>query len=509
MKKKVFLFILFILFFLAFFLRSNYSEDVLNLSFAPAENGAFNLFNLEFKGILNNGCFDSDGGLNYEQKGNVGGGTWYTNGHSYDLKTDICVDSDILKEYYCFDEFYAYYIQKSCSDLYGSEYRCENGKCMPTMVFVGTVDPTVYALSLFSGNEIWSYEDPADVLLGPDGGYEGYSVYNEGVLYYPDDSGLVQALNLFTGEIIWTNETCLDWMGADSGDWPSQGLPLGQNINNIIIENDILYFANYHSYDSFNEGEDYYGIDFFAFDLNNLDYVWNYSERDVIASFGRPIIYDDIFYVGSSENIFYAVDINDGSLLWKKEIGIYPTTPLVFNDVLYVVDESKLLALDLKTGSVYDSYYVFGISRINDFIVDSDYIYLSAGNELYSLSLEGNLVWSYSMEEYYYSVAFLLSDGLIYNSQYRSDEIVALDSETGNLVWSTFLNGDAVDFYNYDGILIVPTNEGYVYAFDAERGSKMWVNKLENKVSSGGTIYDGTFEFDSSIRSRFGVRAYQ
>ena len=78
-------------------------------------------------------CSDSDGGIYPKSKGTVTDKDLCSAGQtscpSDIVKTDECLSSTTLREYYCSGNDYAY-IDKNCED-YGSGWACVNGKCVP------------------------------------------------------------------------------------------------------------------------------------------------------------------------------------------------------------------------------------------------------------------------------------------------------------------------------------------------------------------------------------------
>ncbi|RLG11015.1 hypothetical protein DRN73_06455 [Candidatus Pacearchaeota archaeon] len=69
-------------------------------------------------------CVDSDGGMNYNQKGNVSGICISSIPNKVDNATDFCVNSNVLSEFYCIDS------RKWIRTNINCPYGCLNGRCI-------------------------------------------------------------------------------------------------------------------------------------------------------------------------------------------------------------------------------------------------------------------------------------------------------------------------------------------------------------------------------------------
>lgn len=75
-------------------------------------------------------CTDTDGGLNYVEKGTISGGRWYYTEAAYTSKTDSCIaTSGQLQEFHCIDiDASVSYV--NCEDVVGTGYTCSDGACV-------------------------------------------------------------------------------------------------------------------------------------------------------------------------------------------------------------------------------------------------------------------------------------------------------------------------------------------------------------------------------------------
>ncbi|MBK8549607.1 MAG: PQQ-binding-like beta-propeller repeat protein [Ignavibacteria bacterium] len=168
---------------------------------------------------------------------------------------------------------------------------------------------------------------------------------------------------------------------------------------------------------------------------------WKYSSGKPI--FSSPVIADGMVFAGGDDNIFRALDLENGISLWEfKSNGRIRSAPLIENDL----------------------------------------IYLNGGDgTLYCLNMKGDVIWSssagyekqYDFADYHQSspviydktIFFGLGDGYVY----------AVDSENGKLKWKYETGGVVHSTPVIDsGKLYIGSFDGYVYALNVSDGSLVW-----------------------------------
>ena len=142
-------------------------------------------------------------------------------------------------------------------------------------------------------------------------------------------------------------------------------------------------------------------------------------------------MHGETLYIGTVEGDVRALDISSGETIWRFELEGRPEISAVYGTP----------------------------------VVDADTLYFGGyDGHLYSLSLDGELVW---------------------------DEIVGdhdLDSDPDPIV-----GGTAVA----EGMLLVGSSDGYLYSFDTEDGAQNWRFPTGNKVWSTPALVDGVAYFGS------------
>lgn len=78
--------------------------------------------------ITSSMCIDKDGGLDYETRGIMYGGTWRTSNLTYKMKEDSCDVNGKLREYYCSSSTVGDYKTVDCT-MIGEGVPCYDGTC--------------------------------------------------------------------------------------------------------------------------------------------------------------------------------------------------------------------------------------------------------------------------------------------------------------------------------------------------------------------------------------------
>ena len=177
-----------------------------------------------------------------------------------------------------------------------------------------------------------------------------------------------------------------------------------------------------------------------------------------------PAVVDGVLYVGATDGLFRALDLLTGAELWRQEVNLAWSSPTVAGDVvLFGTDDRQLLVLDRFSGQVMRRIDLGAFASGSPAVVE-DLIYVATSSEL--------------------------SRGLAGPDD--RGEILAIDLDSGSLVWSAPLPGPssrsvAVD----DSIVVVPTEVGIAVAFDVSTGQELWRFATGARAADTPVIADG------------------
>jgi outer membrane protein assembly factor BamB len=89
----------------------------------------------------------------------------------------------------------------------------------------------------------------------------------------------------------------------------------------------------------------------------------------------------------------------------------------------------------------------------------------------------GRWLWNYTIDEPGSNPCLAYGDGRLYCGSYSSTSVYALDAETGEKVWETFVESAMGYMTTYaDGKLFVGCQSMHIYALDGETGEIVWQN---------------------------------
>jgi outer membrane protein assembly factor BamB len=113
--------------------------------------------------------------------------------------------------------------------------------------------------------------------------------------------------------------------------------------------------------------------------VRTLKPAWDFMTGDVVSA--SPAVVDGVVFVGSWDGYFYAIDVSEGSLIWKFQVDcqntVIPIPPQCLAPNQVPPDRS------LSDG---------GIITSSAAVVD-DRVYFAAGKTVYSLNADGSLRW--------------------------------------------------------------------------------------------------------------------
>jgi outer membrane protein assembly factor BamB len=275
-------------------------------------------------------------------------------------------------------------------------YKAPAANSSPTVangvVYVGSSDYNVYALSEETGAKLWSYT------TGGDTSYSSPAVAN-GIVYVGSDDGHLYALMAKSGALAWRRKVGL---AVDSSPAVANGM--------VYICSDGLQ----------------------ALKATTGGIVWSYPLSCATSS---PVVANGVVFVGSFEYV-YALNAFTGAMLWSYKTGAwFNSSPAVANGTLYIGSEDyNVYALDASSGtklwSYSTGYYVYSTPA-----VDSGVVYVgSEDGFLYALNGQtGALQWRFTNGEGQVVCSPAIANGVVYAATFH---FYAVNAKTGALLWS-------------------------------------------------------------------------
>ncbi|MCQ2972028.1 MAG: PQQ-binding-like beta-propeller repeat protein [archaeon] len=91
----------------------------------------------------------------------------------------------------------------------------------------------------------------------------------------------------------------------------------------------------------------------------------------------------------SSTGTFYAIDCDDGEIIWEKEISEIENTVCVYNEKVYVGAGDHIYCLNKYSGEIETDMNISGDVSTSLLIVDDTIFVGSNDTKMYALSLDG------------------------------------------------------------------------------------------------------------------------
>lgn len=283
-------------------------------------------------------------------------------------------------------------------------------------------------------------------------------------LFIGDDVGVMYSLDLKKGKTNWTFDTGMRIVGSPA-------------VNDGVV---VFGSANYNIY---------------GLDAKTGKEIWHVTTNQAVM--GAATIHEGIAYIGGGDGRMFAIDIHTGKVKWSfDELKNYVLTlPLVYNDKLYFgCWDTHFYALNLADGSlVWKWNNGNGNPKLSPAsvwpVAANDKVFFAAPDRYFTcLDAEtGEQIWrtkEYKVRE----TVGLSEDGRTVYSKCMWDTVVAMDATTLEPVtrWAThaefgYEHNPAMPLEK-DGILWVSTKNGLLLGMDAQTGKVLWRHKIGNSI---------------------------
>jgi outer membrane protein assembly factor BamB len=232
---------------------------------------------------------------------------------------------------------------------------------------------------------------------------------------------------------------------------------------------------------------------------------------------------ENVIYL-STGGLVYAVNAENGSMVWQfpKEkpdpSKPFVAAPAFGPDGLIVVGDmhNKLYGLDsngnkkweFETSPIKEGE-IIGQAKGNfvapALVVDDLVLAPSSDNNLYALSLDGQLQWEYETENTLWAQP--ASDGELIYLPAMDHKLYALKKADGKEVWqkdlkSALLSGPVL---TEDGKLIIATMEGVVTAIDLDTQNVLWSTPTEGRIWSSPVLHEGVLYVGNASNKIFAI----
>lgn len=126
----------------------------------------------------------------------------------------------------------------------------------------------------------------------------------------------------------------------------------------------------------------------YALDANSGGQVWRFNLGTPVK-YTSPAIYDGTMIVATEDKLY---SITDGKGDWASDLESIPSDPIIHEDMIYIGDASGSISIYDMDGDLQISRSVSSTS-ITHLIADSDYIIATSESNIVAMQLDGSNIW--------------------------------------------------------------------------------------------------------------------
>ncbi len=297
------------------------------------------------------------------------------------------------------------------------------------VVYIASLDGHLYAIDQETGKEKWNFKSRMPIASTP--------AVAGGTLYFISSTGALAALDIGTGKPKWVVATeferkfeAKNLHGYNSA---AQAIPDAWDIfiSSPAVVNGKVFFGS-------GDGNVY------AVDAQDGVLLWKFPTGDVVHA--SPSVAGNTVYVGSWDSHLYAIDADTGQQRWSFKAGEDPvihnqvgfqSSPAVVDGTVYVgCRDAHVYAIDAATGRKKWDYptsksWVIGTPAVRDGMV---YVGTSDSARFMALDAKtGRLRFNFDAKAYIFSSA-ALAGGFAYVGSHNG-RLYCIDAKTGKLAW--------------------------------------------------------------------------
>ena len=323
------------------------------------------------------------------------------------------------------------------------------------------------------------------------------------------------------------------------GMWVHTGNPMGkildlENLDKPSIQNEKIRPVGWVRLYGLPDKDEYETINQAQELEDQPDILWTYDTGGNSNDFySSGVVKDDVLFSTTSSGELYALDVEDGQILWNVSIGNQPTAPAIYDDKLFIGTAEGLKMLDVgwmiqggkplgkivsrpvvannrvivgdENGNIYAFDTESGDEQWNVKLPDEIYIsqpwndslFIGSGKNCYSINLEtGNIEWIFETGGMITSRPYT-NDGAVYFGSWDT-YLYAVNANDGGLKWK-YETGWGIDTTPTasNGLVFVGSNDNNFYALDQDNGVFNWAFTCKSGIHSSPVVDDTNVFFGS------------
>ncbi len=245
-----------------------------------------------------------------------------------------------------------------------------------------------------------------------------------------------------------------------------------------VLKDDVLFMAT-------STGE------LLALSAQNGSFLWNRTIGEYPTA---PTLDGQHLYIGTMEGI--TVVNTTGEILWKKSLGKIVSRPVIWNNTVFIGDdEGHLYALEKESGAEQ-----WHIGLPNEIYLSEPWngtVIVTSGKNCSAIDCEtGGLHWMFPTDEMITARSYI-NNGVVYFGSWDTF-VYAVNASTGDLIWK-YETGWGIDTIPVitDTTVFVGSTDQNMYALNRENGSLQWIYTTKAAIHSSPIISGNVIVFGS------------
>lgn len=255
----------------------------------------------------------------------------------------------------------------------------------------------------------------------------------------------------------------------------------------------LLQGTSMFQYDARNSGH--------AFDApgpgGDVDIAWSFEPDGTPR--GTPIVVDGVVCFASEDGPLYAINQETGEEIWHDELELSEGTAPVVTENSVIDANGELQALDARNGDTMWESETY-TAAWNAPTYHSDSLYVTGSEIISSFAVPGGeQEWSHDIGSNVFTTP-AIADGMVLVGS-DDGNVYALNAESGDVEW-TFEASDKVQSSPtvQSGTVYVGDKSGMLYALSAATGETVWETELDDIIG-----VDGAVVYESSVYAFSGL----
>ena len=252
-----------------------------------------------------------------------------------------------------------------------------------------------------------------------------------------------------------------------------------------------------------------YDTNVWALNMEDGEMVWKKASDGGIAS--SPVIDSEYKQVlcGSEDYTYSARDMRDGRLNWTYTTGdkVRGTGRLAHGHVFFGSDDGKLYALIANNGRYLWEYETGSAIRSTPFVTNDRIIFGTEGGEVMGLELNGSRKWAFRTRRAVSSSPIVDHDNMCYIGS-MDGYLYAIDADNGYSQWRQRTNGPIIASPDLaDGFVYITSTDGKLYCVNAVTGKERWSFDCGKPIISSPRVYNGAVYFGGTNKKLYAIDA--